>query len=821
MPEHFTSVVIPSFNGLKLLEQNLPAVEKLLSAGDELIVVDDASSDESVSFLKQRYSLKNSEELADEYGQFLLFQGRLKNNVLVKVIKNDLNLRFAASCNRAVKQAKSHLVLLLNNDVEPGSNLLETLKPHFSNKKVFAVGCMETEPNQANARGGKNRLWFDKGLFQHARADQFTPGKTAWASGGSAIFDRKKWLELDGFDTDYYPAYWEDIDLSYRAQQKGWQVLFEPKAKVIHNHESTHRTIFSRTRLENLSWKHAHCFVWKNGTFKQKLQNLFFRPYWCWQRLKQSVSKPYFWILAAVILIAAVLRLIYLGQVPHGMTWDEAAIGYNGYAVIQTRRDEWLQFLPISFRSFGDYKAPLAIYLNGIFTTIFGLNLWAVRLPFALAGVLAVVGMIKLTGEILEVSQYKSKLPLEILSLGAGLVLAFSPWHLHFSRTGFESGLALSFTIWGLWFAWKYFKKVHVVSFKLQLKLLLPAMLLLSAAVYTYHSAKIFVPLLGVWLVIVFWQKVKHRLKSLVIGLAVVGLCSLPLMYDSFYGEGLTRSGSLIFSKSKILLDVVFLIAERIAAHISPQFLVMGWTDTLRHGPGAWGVLLPVTFILVLIAALALLKKKIQGQSINLWPRFAFFVLIIGLLPAILGQAMPQANRALLALPGFIWLALYGLEQLLAVIKLKPQLITSTLLAAHLLTFGLYLNHYYTDFAAKSVEDFRDGYIEAFEIAHQYETGSNGKPEVEQIIFSNAYNQAYIYALFVRKTNPIWYQGGSLIKYLFVDEVGAGHLETKNRLVVATKHDPLPAEQADHLVYGSDGNIRFKIYYTGDEAEAR
>jgi hypothetical protein len=322
--------------------------------------------------------------------------------------------------------------------------------------------------------------------------------------------------------------------------------------------------------------------------------------------------------------------------------------------------------------------------------------------------------------------------------------------------------------------------------------------------------------------VIVFWQKVKHRLKSLVIGLAVAGLCSLPLMYDSFYGEGLTRGGSLIFSKAEGLLDALRLIIERIAAHISPQFLVMGWTDTLRHGPGVWGVLLPVIFILVLIAALALLKKKVQGQSINLWPRFAFFVIIIGLLPAILGQAMPQANRALLALPGFIWLALYGLDQLVRLItKFSPKIFLSVLLILHLLTFGLYLNHYYTDFAAKSAEDFRDGYIEAFEIAHQYEQGTDGKPEVEQIIFSNAYNQAYIYALFVRKTNPIWYQGGSLIKYLFVDEVGVGHLETKNRLVVATKHDPLPAEQADHLVYGSDGNIRFKIYYTGDEAEAR
>ncbi len=527
-------------------------------------------------------------------------------------------------------------------------------------------------------------------------------------------------------------------------------------------------------------------------------------------------------MLAAIILMAAVLRFIYLGQVPHGMTWDEAAIGYNGYAVAHTRRDEWLEFLPISFRSFGDYKAPLAIYLNGIFTTIFGLNLWAVRLPFALAGLLAVMGLIKLTLEILQTTHYKSSLPTEVLSLAAGLILALSPWHLHFSRTGFESGLALSLIIWGLWFTWRYFKKVHVVSLKLQLKLFIPAVLLLSAAVYAYHSAKIFVPLLGAWLVIVFWQKVKRNLKSLVIGLVLAGLCSLPLMYDSFHGEGLTRSGSLIFSEAENLLDVVRLIAERIAAHISPQFLVMGWTDTLRHGPGAWGVLLPITFALVLIAALVLLKKKIQRQAINLWSRFAFFVLIIGLLPAILGQAMPQANRALLALPGFIWLALYGLDQLVATLtNFNPKILLYILLGLHLLTFGFYLQHYYTNFAANSAESFRDGYIEAFEITQQYETGTNGKPEVEQIVFSNAYNQAYIYALFVRKTNPIWYQGGSLIKYMFIDVVEAGHLKSKNKLVVASRHDPLFAEKADHLVYGSNGNVRFKIFYTGDEAEAR
>ena len=130
----------------------------------------------------------------------------------------------------------------------------------------------------------------------------------------------------------------------------------------------------------------------------------------------------------AILFLATVLRFYKLGAVPHGMTWDEAAIGYNGYAIFKTRRDEWLFKLPTSFRSFGDYKAPLAIYLNGLFTFFGGMNLWAVRLPFAIAGVLAVVGMMLLTNQLFKNKQ---------LALLAGLLMTLSPWHLHFSRIGF------------------------------------------------------------------------------------------------------------------------------------------------------------------------------------------------------------------------------------------------------------------------------------------------------------------------------------------------------------------------------------------------
>ncbi|PIR61300.1 MAG: hypothetical protein COU68_00200 [Candidatus Pacebacteria bacterium CG10_big_fil_rev_8_21_14_0_10_45_6] len=118
------------------------------------------------------------------------------------------------------------------------------------------------------------------------------------------------------------------------------------------------------------------------------------------------------------------------------------------------------------------------------------------------------------------------------------------------------------------------------------------------------------------------------------------------------------------------------------------------------------------------------------------------------------------------------------------------------------------------EFASSSAAAFQDGSIEAFTIAHQYELGSNGKQKVDQIIFSSQYGQPYIYGLFVRKTDPIWYQGGSLNTYQFTDSISIGDLHRVNTLVVATPSQNLPAEQADHIITGSDGSTRFEMYVT-------
>src|SRR3989344_3496317 len=105
-------------------------------------------------------------------------------------------------------------------------------------------------------------------------------------------------------------------------------------------------------------------------------------------------------LLTIIIVIASVLRLWQLGQVPISPDLDEAALGYNAYSILQTGRDEYGKFLPIVLRSFDDYKPALYSYLTIPSILIFGLNVFAVRLPSAIFGILTVLATFFLVKEL-------------------------------------------------------------------------------------------------------------------------------------------------------------------------------------------------------------------------------------------------------------------------------------------------------------------------------------------------------------------------------------------------------------------------------------
>jgi GT2 family glycosyltransferase len=278
------SVVIPNYNGKDLLEKHLPSVLKMVRDGDEVVVVDDASTDYSVAWLRKQYNL----HIKEQYPEYTILEGKWKEKSKVcslRLIQNNKNIRFGATANRGIELSLHQYVFLLNNDVAPESNVLEIILPHFQDRKVFGVGCLEKEQHGKKLTdGGKNQLWFQRGLFFHSRASNFSTGETAWVSGGSGVFDKEKWQKLGGFDKDYAPAYWEDIDISFRARKKGWRVLFDQKAIVYHNHESTNQTAFGQRRIAKMSWKNADKFVIKNGTVWQKIQHILWKPYWFYKR---------------------------------------------------------------------------------------------------------------------------------------------------------------------------------------------------------------------------------------------------------------------------------------------------------------------------------------------------------------------------------------------------------------------------------------------------------------------------------------------------------------------------------------------------------
>lgn len=227
------SIIIPNFNGKKLLEKNLPRVLKL--SADEFIVVDDASTDKNVEFLVEKYPQ-------------------------IKIIKNDKNRGFIKSVNRGVKESFGDLIILLNNDVAPALDFTDTIKNYFDNPKVFAVSF--NEPNWSYAVAV-----FKNGFLEHSPGPKTNQAHISfWASGGSAAFRKSIWEELGGFDEIYEPFYWEDIDISYRAQKSGYEVWWEPKALVSHEHETTISSRFSKQYINTISERNRLLFIWKNIT---------------------------------------------------------------------------------------------------------------------------------------------------------------------------------------------------------------------------------------------------------------------------------------------------------------------------------------------------------------------------------------------------------------------------------------------------------------------------------------------------------------------------------------------------------------------------
>src|SRR5208283_5037198 len=176
------TIVIPNWNGRDLLEKYLPSVIAAAeqAPGSEVLVVDNGSEDDSVAFVREHFPQ-------------------------VFLLPLEKNLGFGGGSNAGFRAAQHDVVVLLNSDmrVEPG--FLKPLLDGFRDPQVFSVACQIffSDPHKVREETGLTETWWQGGSIRvRHRDDPQIRGlfPCAYGGGGSSAFDRKKFLELGGFD---------------------------------------------------------------------------------------------------------------------------------------------------------------------------------------------------------------------------------------------------------------------------------------------------------------------------------------------------------------------------------------------------------------------------------------------------------------------------------------------------------------------------------------------------------------------------------------------------------------------------------------------
>ncbi|MBI3558883.1 glycosyltransferase family 39 protein [Candidatus Gottesmanbacteria bacterium] len=401
-------------------------------------------------------------------------------------------------------------------------------------------------------------------------------------------------------------------------------------------------------------------------------------------------------VFVLIIFLAAILRLYAITSNPPHLYWDEASISYNAYAINATGKDEWGVRYPLLFKSFGDNKLPFFVYLVVVFQRIIGPGDLAVRLPSALAGILTVVLMYFLIRELIFLT--KRKFPETATCLLGMFFLAISPWHLQFSRAGFEANVAFLWRVAGVW--------LFLLAVRRNLNFLFLALICFVAAMYTYHSAALTAPLVLGLLCLLFAKKLFSNLKITIFAF----LLALLLLWPYLPAYIFSAQGRIRFNAESVTNmpgNVMTNFINNYVSNFSFDFLFFKGDQNGRHSVKTLGELYLWQLPVVLVGIYFLIRFRSKASAI------IFAWVLFAALPPSLTRVSPHALRNLLAVGGWQLLSTFGLIFLLS--YLPKQIRFVIIIPIVIFSFLLYLHIYYVHYPKAFAADWQDGQRQAME----------------------------------------------------------------------------------------------------------
>jgi 4-amino-4-deoxy-L-arabinose transferase-like glycosyltransferase len=495
-------------------------------------------------------------------------------------------------------------------------------------------------------------------------------------------------------------------------------------------------------------------------------------------------------ILIVIIVLGAILRFVSLSGNPPSLNWDEVSHGYNAYSILKTGMDQWGEKFPIfNFRAYGDYPTTLNLYLTVPFLAIFGLTEFALRFPHALIGTLTIISVYFLAFGITKKQN---------LGLLAAFLVSIGPWYVFTSRFVLQSNLSVFLLI----------TAAALFVNRERCKCLLPLSIFsLFLTLFSYHTTRIFSPLLLLGSIFIFKAEIKNKLTYVFTVIFII-LSAYILINPNAVARGnvlfIVDQGAvnkIIESRNTSKLPNIFkrllynrpvyfaeAFAKNYISYFSPKFLFLNGGTQYQFSVPNFGLIYPISLQFFYIGMILLFIKSFKDKNY----RFLLLWLVLSPIPASITNESLTVLRATTMLPVPEILIALGLYFVLEKLPKNYRLI-GLIIYIIVLIFSVerYLYNYFTSYRNNYSWSWQYGYKE---VVSYVKTNYNN---YDKIIVTKKYGEPHEFFLYYLKYDPAkylndpdkiaffqsnWYWVDRFDKFYFVNDWQVKDLITESKI---------------------------------------